>query len=588
MKRRGATYWFRASVPRDIANTYPKTEETFSLGTKDLQEAKKRLALANVKVDRMFDAHRRMLTVRRQPAVETLTKEQERQIEAVYYAHLLEEDEEVRLDGFGDAPRTTQVLDARGQGAAGAHGVAVPIHQPTYEEYTQDTADRDDDVRFQLPRGKSDVFWDSEVEEVLAWEGLGIKVEKGSRAFRQAVQALQRAQVRAGEGLRARNKGDVVETPEVAAVPGPETASTPLLSVALEKWRAEKERSAWAPRTAMEHKVWTERFLEQAGDRPLASYTKADARAFKETLLRLPPNWVKIKQIRNLPMAKAADKAHRLGLRPMSDKNVNKLLGFVGSFWSWAEGQYDGAPVGLFKGMKLRLKDNPAEARANYTAHELNVLFHAPVYTGCKSEHQWSEKGPLVLRESGKFWVPLIALFTGARLGEIVQLRVADIKEEDGVRFFHIVTEEDDAGPEAKTLKNFNSRRKLPIHPTLEKIGLLEFWEKRRKRHTLRLFPDLHKGADGTWSSPFSKYFHRFRISLGITRPKIAFHSLRHTFEDACRNSGVKLEEINALQGHSAGGMAAVYGEGFAVETLARVMKKVEHKGLDLSHLYIT
>jgi len=37
--RRGATYYHRAAIPKDIAKTYPKSEETFSLRTKDYREA---------------------------------------------------------------------------------------------------------------------------------------------------------------------------------------------------------------------------------------------------------------------------------------------------------------------------------------------------------------------------------------------------------------------------------------------------------------------------------------------------------------------------------------------------------------------
>ncbi|MGX1500775.1 hypothetical protein ACSSV1_005840 [Labrenzia sp. MBR-25] len=35
---RGATYYHRAAIPQDIKATHPKSEETFSLGTKDYQE----------------------------------------------------------------------------------------------------------------------------------------------------------------------------------------------------------------------------------------------------------------------------------------------------------------------------------------------------------------------------------------------------------------------------------------------------------------------------------------------------------------------------------------------------------------------
>ena len=56
--RRNATYYHRAAVPVDIKETYPKTEETFSLGTKDYAEALKLVRISAVMVDELFDSHR--------------------------------------------------------------------------------------------------------------------------------------------------------------------------------------------------------------------------------------------------------------------------------------------------------------------------------------------------------------------------------------------------------------------------------------------------------------------------------------------------------------------------------------------------
>lgn len=49
--RRGASFYHRAAVPADIKATYPKTEETFSLRTKDFREAVRR---ARVEAARVF------------------------------------------------------------------------------------------------------------------------------------------------------------------------------------------------------------------------------------------------------------------------------------------------------------------------------------------------------------------------------------------------------------------------------------------------------------------------------------------------------------------------------------------------------
>ncbi|MFP4477558.1 MAG: DUF6538 domain-containing protein [Desulfatibacillaceae bacterium] len=60
--RRGATYYHRAAIPKDIRDTYPKSEETFSLKTKNYHEAVRRVRAEAVKVDRRFEQHRQWMS----------------------------------------------------------------------------------------------------------------------------------------------------------------------------------------------------------------------------------------------------------------------------------------------------------------------------------------------------------------------------------------------------------------------------------------------------------------------------------------------------------------------------------------------
>ena len=87
--RRNATYYHRAAIPTDIAATYPKSEETFSLKTKDHREAVRLVRVAAAQVDQRFSAHR---TAMSRPAQQDITPEQIRMIHDVYFQHLLEED----------------------------------------------------------------------------------------------------------------------------------------------------------------------------------------------------------------------------------------------------------------------------------------------------------------------------------------------------------------------------------------------------------------------------------------------------------------------------------------------------------------
>ena len=562
--RRGATYYHRAAIPVDIKDTYPKAEETFSLRTKDYQEAVRRVRVAAVEVDRKFDDHRRQLAQQSKPPVKELSDAEIKRIGEVYYAHLLDEDEDTRLHGFYDED-----------------GPLPETPLPTFEEYA-DLHDAIDNVtRHDFARGKVDTFYASEAEEVLSWDNVNLRLDPASPSWRKLARELQAASIKAVQAIRERNQGEVVVTPQTSGLE-PQSRS-PLLSIAVEEWAAEKARTSWVAKTEHEHRTWISHFIAVIGDRTLDAYTKSDARAFKAILLKLPANWNKYAELQGLPVDKAAAKADKLGLEPMSDSNVNKLLGFVGSFWNWASKHYDEAPASPFRGLKISQRKRVRDERDPFTVDELNAIFSAPLYTGCKSIHHWQKPGNLIPRDSGLYWVPLISLYTGARLGEIIQLYVEDVRDEHGIVFFDINDHGDD-----KRIKTAYSERSVPIHKHLLEIGIMDLVEKRRRQGQKRLFPDLPMGEDGYYSSPFSKKFSRFLKTVGVKHKKNAFHSFRHSFEDACRDSDIPTEVMDALQGHGPEGMSKRYGRGYYLTKLNEAMERFQIRDLELGHLKIS
>ncbi|GKT31327.1 tyrosine-type recombinase/integrase, partial [Aduncisulcus paluster] len=187
---------------------------------------------------------------------------------------------------------------------------------------------------------------------------------------------------------------DIVETPKTAPVT--QVSTTPLLSIAAEEWLEEKSRTSWVPKTANEHRVWMNHFMSLVGDRPLDTYTKADGRNFKAVLLNLPANWGKHNDLKGLSIKKHS--------------NINKIMRFVGSFWNWADDNFDNAPSNPFKGLTITIKKKVREERHPFSISEIEAIFSTPIYTGCKSPNRWAQPGEMVLKDSGFYWVPLIAL----------------------------------------------------------------------------------------------------------------------------------------------------------------------------------
>src|SRR3954471_14750609 len=72
--------------------------------------------------------------------------------------------------------------------------------------------------------------------------------------------------------------------------------------------------------------------------------------------------------------------------------------------------------------------------------------------------------------EGADRWIPWLLAFTGARVEEVAQALVADVREKDGIGYLGINAER--AG---KSLKNAASARRVPLRPALVKEAFLTY-----------------------------------------------------------------------------------------------------------------
>jgi integrase len=184
------------------------------------------------------------------------------------------------------------------------------------------------------------------------------------------------------------------------------------------------------------------------------------------------------------------------------------------------------------------------------------------------------------MNRTARFWLPLLGLFTGARLNELCQLAVEDVKQEDGIIFLHITNEGED-----QRVKTASGRRRIPLHSELLDLGFMVFVQDRRTEGSTQLFPELPKGKDGYFSGGFSKSFSRYLERIGIKTKKTSFHSLRHTFEDACRAATINGEIMDALQGHAEGGQRDRYGSGYPIGILNDALQRISYPSVDMTRL---
>lgn len=215
---------------------------------------------------------------------------------------------------------------------------------------------------------------------------------------------------------------------------------------------------------------------------------------------------------------------------------------------------------------KRAAKRVKAKPRLPFDAEELATIFGSDIFQ--MPPHQWE----------GKQWLAVIALYTGARMEEIGQLRVGDYRVRQGITYFAITTVEYDDGDDLpeKSLKTAGSEREIPVHPILIKLGLTRHVQRMIAIGEFRIFPDI-RGNGAEVTAAYSKWFGRFLTKLGITSSQKVFHSFRHTFKDACRNGGVPREIAEVLMGHAGRTVGDSYGSGFSLETLHSEIKKVSY-----------
>lgn len=98
--RRGATYYFRVRVPKDIVKSYGKVEEKFSLRTPDKQKAISKWRQASADVDARFAAYRERLRAQSVPLSERVTEQYLEVIREEAYRLALSGHDRLKLKGM--------------------------------------------------------------------------------------------------------------------------------------------------------------------------------------------------------------------------------------------------------------------------------------------------------------------------------------------------------------------------------------------------------------------------------------------------------------------------------------------------------
>ena len=220
-------------------------------------------------------------------------------------------------------------------------------------------------------------------------------------------------------------------------------------------------------------------------------------------------------------------------------KTVQKRLSDLSSFFDYARLQLQATSEDHSSALAARRKDlNTASSRQHrhyqpYTSSQLQTIFDPKAYLAFN-------------RDADYFWGPLLALHLGARLGELVTLRLADIKQQEltGIWYLTVV----DA-------KNGNSERTIPISQPLVRLGFGNYVRHLRRLGAQHLFPHRDMSTFTAQRDPSkncSRHFGSYLSSIGMDDADLVFHSFRHVVVTALQDGNTPPSDSMQIVGHAA------------------------------------
>ncbi|MBI4799775.1 MAG: site-specific integrase [Desulfarculus sp.] len=470
-----------------------------------------------------------------------------------------------------------------------------PWDEDHLEEHLEFLAVMESDCREALALGKIGGAAQVNVEEIASQHG--IEVAPGSPEWRSMAREVLKALVvycqvearrsvgdysEAGLSLAARLPYPAQQDPAVPSIPLGELVGIYVAAkVRHKKWSTERSRQAGEAKLKF--------FLAVVGeDLGHAQLTKEHLRQVSRALEHIPKSMTMSREYQKLSLPqimamKIPDEDK------MSPGTLGTYISTINAFLDWLEAKQDNVTPGLAKVLKHTAASDKIEREVvNFTTDDLFNIFHSQEYTRDSFKKPW------------QFWIPPLLLFTGARLEEICQLNLDDIRLEGDVWVINIIGDPDDAL--GRHVKNKSSRRLVPLHPFLiDSLNLPGYIAKLRSYKKPRLFSEFEKRS-GRYSHYASRWFNEgeraYKRRVGIVDDPYSrktLHSFRHTFLQTCDLLSIPPRKSQQVTGHKTTRQIAeldqgndsykIYTHGLPLETIYQdVMLKLDF-GVDLSHL---
>ncbi|RWP12306.1 MAG: hypothetical protein EOR00_27170 [Mesorhizobium sp.] len=557
--RKTGVYWFRKRVPADIAVLTGRKEVNKTLGTKDPEEAKRKFA-------------------------EVLSEYE------LEWAQLRLGDGSVNGSGSGgpdaaDADELTPRLITDRE----AHLLATTVHDEWLARFYDNPSEQlhwHTDLyegmwtKYPLPSvdpvpgvegiadplpGKmpiENVLWKSmragcvsRAKDILVGNSFSDDSWSIDKTARAVGAALQRASLTLRKVERREIELDARPTALLSAgthSAAPQAADKPLRNAAadsttlrglVESWWRESKAAGRKPSTYDSYRnafAYLAQFLEH---NDASKVTARDVIAFKDHRLSTP----------------SPKTGKMVSAKTVKDSNLSALK--VVFDWGVANGLLSHNPA---TGVTLKVA-KPARTRSKgFSDGEAKTIL-----SGALAHEQGQESWKTF---QAKRWIPWLCAFTGARVGELAQLRKQDVFMRDSTWIIHIT-------PEAGTVKT-NDSRDVPLHQQLIDLGFPAFVKEAGGGH-LFLNVDVSEDSRGARRG-LKNRLAEFGRSF-VADPRVApNHGWRHRFKTIGMEAGIPHRILDAIQGQAPRTVAETYGE-VTLKTMVAQIAKLPIYALDAS-----
>lgn len=306
---------------------------------------------------------------------------------------------------------------------------------------------------------------------------------------------------------RARDEGTLDRQTHHALLQPQEPHVPVKLSDLADAYLAELQTAGGGKAMAAKTKLAVESLRKHLGHNDASRITKANLIEWRDKLLRqFSPSTVKSGYV--APIAATLKRAH----------------------------EQDQLPANAAATVKVRLAKKSNGREQGFTTAEATVILQA-----CHAE-----TNPL------RRFLPFLAAFSGARIGELGQLRKEDFRLEGDTYVMRIT-------PLAGTVKN-RQYRDVPLHAQVAEIGFLDFLA------AAPAGPLFHKAdaedAVAAAKTAVESNLSRWLRDSGMVPEGVApHHGWRHRMKTQAGELGLDMRVIDAIQGHAARTAGENYGD---------------------------